>query len=257
MTTALLVDIGNTSVTVGLSNGNRVHFVRRTPTKGSDRRIVRQCLCEAVGSGTVNRAVLCSVVPAATGLWEESLRRVTGCSPLIVSHKLNLGVRLKYPHPETLGADRLANVCGAAARYALPLIVADFGTATTFDVVCRDGCFIGGVIAPGPAMLLNCLTQGTALLPQVDLDGPIPALGRSTKSAMRIGAVVGFSGLTQEITRHLLNRCKIPGATLCATGGYARRVLRDVQMPYVLDMNLTLRGLSKIASLNDERWPSS
>jgi type III pantothenate kinase len=182
--------------------------------------------------------------------WVSELKKATGTYPLVVNHKMDFGVKISYPKPTSIGADRLANACGAAYRYGTPVIVADFGTALTFDVICRDRGYVGGVIAPGLPLMTDYLADKTALLPHIELKGACGAVGRSTEGAMRIGAKIGYRGIVREIVTHLKKETAGRTAKLCATGGYARWVLSGLGMKFDLDPHLTLRGLSRIYDLN-------
>ena len=193
----------------------------------------------------VNGAVLGSVVPRVNAVWQRLIRRELGCELLVVKAGLPMEVSVDYPDPESIGADRLADACGGIRRYGAPLIVADFGTALTFDVITPDRRYVGGVITPGLPLMTDYLYERTALLPRVELAGPCPKLGRSTLQAMRIGAQIGYRGIVREIVAYL---CGSMGCEfkLVATGGYAGWALKGSEMPFVIDPDLTLFGLGCI-----------
>jgi len=230
--------------------GGRVLY--RTQIPGT--RVAPQLVKRAIRGITTRRrldgAVLCSVVPSRNRAWSSVLRREFGEAPLVVSHRINLGVGVEYPRPATIGADRLANACGAADRYGVPVIVADFGTALTFDVISRERAYVGGVIAPGLPLMSDYLAEKAALLPHIRLQGRCGAVGKSTAGAMRIGAKIGHRGMVHEITEYLVRELDMPDAHLCATGGYAAWALEGLDMPFVLDKDLTLYGLGRIYELN-------
>jgi len=247
----LLVDVGNTSTAVGLSRGRRVAHVLHIDRGDGYRRRAERALAALVRrGGPIGGAALASVVPGLTPFWVRALRSACGGPPVVVCHTLALGVRVDYPAPETIGADRLANACGAAARYGTPVIVADFGTAVTFDLVYGGGVYRGGIIAPGLPLMTDYLAERTALLPWIRLKGPHGPIGRSTVTAMRLGAKIGYRGMVKEITRYLLSLPGLERARLCATGGFAGWVLEGIDLPYVLDPDLTLFGLGRIYALN-------
>lgn len=246
----VLVDVGNTSTTVAFWQSSRVRRRSHVLT-GESRPAAIAGALRALGIVDCEGSVLCSVVPSVNPLWLRELRRLPGRPPLTVTHRLNFGFRLDYPRPETLGADRLADACGAVARYGAPVLVADVGTALTVDLVDGAGRFVGGVIAPGPALMTDYMAERTALLPKIRFAGRVAAIGRSTESAMRIGARVGYRGLVREIVRHV--RTGAPGRgrlTLCATGGYAVETLRGMAPKFRIDPDLTLYGLAKVLELN-------
>ena len=244
----ILVDVGNTSVTLGLAEKGKILRRGRVLTIRSGS--IRSALTRLLGRRRAVAAVFCSVVPPANKPWLRELRRLVGNNVLVVSHKLKLGVKIRYPRPQTIGADRLADACGAAWYHGVPTIVADFGTAATLDVISRGREYLGGVIAPGPAIMSECLAERTALLPKIRLRHRCGGIGKSTAEAMQIAAVIGYRGLVQEITGHLLHSMGDRNVRLCATGGYAKQALRGLDLPFVIDPDLTLRGLWKIYELN-------
>jgi len=167
----------------------------------------------------------------------------------VVNSALKLDVRIDYPEPKTIGADRLADACGGVRRYGAPLIIADFGTALTFDIVTSACAYVGGVITPGLPLMTDYLYERTALLPRVELTGPCPAVGKTTQQAMRIGAQIGYRGIVREIVTYLQKTVE-PDFKLVATGGYAAWALKDSGMPFVIDQELTLFGLGCIFEQN-------
>ena len=245
----LVVDIGNTSTSVGLALGRRIVHVARVERHPASAPKIRSILEKALAGKRVRGSVVASVVPEATPRWTRSLEAVTGKQPLVVTHGLELGIEVDYPAPVTIGADRLANAGGAVARHGSPVIVADFGTALTFDVVVEKGVYVGGVIAPGLPLMTDYLAEKTALLPRIRLAGRCHRVGRSTAGAMRIGAHIGYRGMVREIVNYLTEQWRTPFA-LCATGGFARWALDGLDIPFCYDPNLTLFGLSRIFALN-------
>jgi len=248
----LLVDIGNTSISVGIGNDKSVSLLLRVSTARCSQIAVRKAILKITGKAAVAGSVLCSVVPSLNKLWIREMERAAGRKPLVVSHRLKLGIDVDYPRPESIGQDRLANVCGAVSLWGAPVLVADFGTASTFDVVNKEGTFIGGVIAPGLKLMADCMADGTALLPGIKIKAACPAIGRTTEQAMQIGAVKGYHGLVREIIQHLIRKNRLGRIKLVATGGLAALVLKGLDMPFKIDQSLTLRGLYCILKLNAE-----
>ncbi|HNX33208.1 MAG TPA: type III pantothenate kinase [Kiritimatiellia bacterium] len=241
----IVIDVGNTSTGIGLYDSGKI--LRVTHIKGGIAKQPAAC-DEAVrkaARGMVCGAVLGSVVPRVNAAWQRLILRALGCKLLVVKAGLPMDVTVDYPAPETIGADRLADACGGVRRYGAPLIVADFGTALTFDIVTKDLRYVGGVITPGLPLMTDYLYERTALLPRVELEGPCPKLGRSTLQAMRIGAQIGYRGIVREIVSYLQGslRCDFK---LVATGGYAGWALKDSGMDFVIDQELTLFGLGCI-----------
>lgn len=246
----LLVDVGNTSTTLGLWCRGRIIKTGRVSTA---LRQPAQVLAEVrrwLGRHLVDDAVLSTVVPATRPLWRKVARSLSGTDLLDVNHKLKLGVKISYPHPESIGADRLANAAGVVARYGAPAIVVDFGTATTFDVIGAKRGYIGGIIAPGLALMFDYLAARTALLPHLHLTAVHGRVGRSTAQAMQLGAQWGYRGLTREILAELVCGLREKPVRLIATGGHAARIVRGARLGLTVDSDLTLYGLGRIYELN-------
>lgn len=249
--TLLLIDVGNTSTTVGFSRGRHILRTRRLPSHTATPDAVRRILAAAAGSrqGACG-AVLCSVVPPLDALWKRELRDFCGRAPVVVTHRTKLSVTVDYPAPRTIGADRLADACAGWDRYRSAVIIADFGTALTFDVVTADGRYVGGAIAPGLPLMSDYLAERTALLPHISMEGRVGGYGRSTEEAMRLGALVGYRGMVREILHHLRTVMGAPRPRFCATGGYAARALKGLDVKADILPLLTLDGLILIHELN-------
>ena len=241
----LTLNIGNTSVSAARVLRGRVVDRWSAP---SNARTLRSVLAWATGlTPRPRRSVIACVVPRLRPGFARACREATGTLPLELGPAHPLGVELSYPHPETLGADRLAAIAGAAARMAPPFILMDAGTALTFNAVTRRG-FIGGAIAPGPAFFLDYLAVRTAQLPRLS-PGNIrrPAMGRSTAESMLIGAHAGFEGMTRGILDHLRRRPELACAQLAVTGGGADRVRRAlVHERVVLFKDLVHLGMADV-----------
>jgi type III pantothenate kinase len=247
----LVVDIGNTRTTVArVTPRGRLAAIRHLPTSAVRVRAVAACLASVSRGRPVEGAILSSVVPARDAAWIHALAGVCRTPPLRLTHRLQLNVRLGYARPVTLGVDRIADVCGAVARYGAPVIVADFGTAATFNVVSADRVFLGGVIAPGPSLMTDYLADRTARLPRISASGRLAWLGRDTRTAIRIAARVGYAAMARGVLDHLRAAPGWGRARLVVTGGHARGVARDLNRAAVVDPWLTLHGLSAIYKLN-------
>ena len=250
MSRCLAIDVGNTSTTLGVVSGAQVlahgHVAGGIDAIDAVLRYVKRFQRNHPFDG----AVMASVVPAVNRRWEKCIKGQTGYAPLLLTHTTRLAVGIDYPHPETIGADRLANACAAATQYGTPAIVADFGTALTFDVVNAAGKYVGGVIAPGLPLMTDYLAERTALLPLVSPRGRCGRVGRSTEGAMRIGARIGYRGMIREITSYLREQSGMEGAVCVATGGFAGWVLANAGMDYHEDSELTLKGLGIVYDLH-------
>ncbi len=251
----LVVDVGNTSIACGLFRAGRIERRMRVEA-ASGRKGVVSHLKRLLDGREVAGGAIASVVPELTGAWKRGMAAVCGGDVLEVSAGLELGVGISYPRPEGIGADRLANAAGAAARYRLPVIIVDFGTAVTFDVVEAERGYVGGIIAPGIPLMFEYLAERTALLPALKPGQGRRvrhSVGRSTEEAMRLGAHWGYPAMIRGIVEHLRLGNRIPDSGLVLTGGYARKMLkavREYDARAVLDMDLTLFGLGRIFELN-------
>ncbi len=247
----IAIDVGNTNTTLGSFNGLKLLRRADVPTHGISESDARSVLRRLAGRADIVGAVLGSVVPGVNAVWNSAvLGEWPGARVLVVSWKLNFGIPISYPKPETIGADRLANACAAAHRFGAPVIVADFGTAVTFDVVEAGRGYVGGIIAPGLMLMFNYLAERTALLPRIGPAAVRGRIGRSTEQAMRLGAKWGYRGLVREILGELRKHPPLRKARICATGGLARWCLRGSGLHISVDANLTLRGLARIYQLN-------
>lgn len=243
----LLIDLGNTSAKLRLADRARLlGRIRRLPTAALLASGGISKLRATLAGWHYGRAVMSSVVPDATRVLSSALPGV-----LSIGTRTDTGVDLRgYPGRKTLGADRIANMAGALALHGPgPLIVVDFGTAATFNALDVNGRFLGGVIAPGLAVVRDYLPTRGAQLPPVRLTGAEPvAIGRSTVAAIRAGALIGYRGMVKEILQSL--RAELGGkARVVATGGDARFLAaRGWGLFDVVDPDLTLHGLRVIAA---------
>ena len=240
------VDVGNTSTAVGLWSDGRVSRVSHVDGPAGGAVAAIEGLASARG---VEGIAYASVVPAKDRIFRSAARRL-GLQLRCVSYRSfpAAGLRLDYPHPETIGADRLADAAGAVARYGAPVLIMDFGTALTAAVVTADRVWRGGVIAPGFPLMSDYLFERTARLPRMRLSSrPLPKIGRSTEEAMRIGARIGYRGMVREIVSEL-GRSFACDFRLVATGGFASWVLSGLDMPFVVDPTLTLYGIGLVCS---------
>lgn len=244
----LLFDIGNTHTHVGLANARRVARHTDLPTAswadGSARAKVRR-----FAGREVTAAAICSVVPRATPRVVAAVRALWGVSSLVLTPRTLRGVGIDYPRPETIGPDRLANAVAARHHFGAPVVVVDFGTAVTFDVVDRRGCYVGGIIAPGLSAMTDYLHERTALLPRIRIREFTRAIGRSTEEAMLVGAVHGYRGLVRELIGEVKRELRSRRLPVIATGGYARLLAAKLPEITAVVPQLTLEGLRLVHTL--------
>lgn len=239
----LLFDIGNTHTHIGLADARRVRRQLDVPTGDWARGAAASALERFVGGVPLRAAALCSVVPRATPHVRRAVWQRWRLRPFELSARTVRGVGVDYPRPETIGADRLANAVAARHRFGAPVVVVDFGTAVTFDVVNARGDYVGGVIAPGLAAMTDYLHEKTALLPRIRIRDVPRAIGRSTEEAMRIGAVHGYRGLIRAVLRELRVELGARRLPVVATGGCARLLAAKLPEIRAVEPRLTLEGL--------------
>ncbi|MGO8838442.1 MAG: type III pantothenate kinase [Limisphaerales bacterium] len=239
----LLFDIGNTNTHIGLANPRRLVKQTDIPTAAWFSGAAAKRLRKFAGRARPDGVTLCSVVPRATPLVRKAVRSLWQLQPFELTTKTLRGVGIDYPKPDTIGEDRLANAVAARHRFGAPVVVVDFGTAVTFDVVNRAGDYAGGIIAPGLAAMTDYLHEKTALLPRIKMHEVRRAVGKSTEEAMLIGAVHGYRGLVRELIAELKRELKVKRLPVVATGGYARLMAAKLPEISAVDPNLTLEGL--------------
>ena len=218
----LLFDIGNTHTHLGVATDSRVVKQANIPTREWFSGKAPALVKKFVGGKKIIGAALCSVVPRTTPLVRKMVRAAWGLNTLELNAQTTRGVGIDYPRPQTIGADRLANSVAACKHFGSPVVVVDFGTAVTFDVVNAKGNYIGGIIAPGLAAMTDYLHEKTALLPRIRITEPKRVVGKSTESAMLAGAVYGYRGLVRELISELKRELKTKRLPVVATGGYAK-----------------------------------
>ncbi len=239
----LLVDIGNTHTHVGLANASRLVSHANLPTAAWRQGTAPARVAAFVGRVRLEGAAFCSVVPPVSPRLRRAVTRRWRLSCLELTAKTVRGIGLDYPKPSTIGPDRLANAVAAKHAFGAPVVVVDFGTAVTFDVVDSAANYVGGIIAPGLAAMTDYLHEKTALLPRIRIRDVPGVVGKSTRQAMLVGAVHGYRGLVRELILELKRELKVPGLPVVATGGYAGLIARRLPEITAVRPLLTLEGL--------------
>lgn len=197
----------------------------------------------------VTSVAMASVVPPLTGSFVEMYQGYFELEPLVVTNKIKSGVKIKIDYPAEAGADRILNALGARELHGCPCIVVDFGTATTFDAISKEGDYLGGAIAPGLGIAAEALFARTAKLPRIELVAPPAAIGRNTVHAMQSGLVLGYVGLIEGLVKRIKKELG-PGTLVVATGGMADILAPESEVIETVDQMLTLEGLRLIYELN-------
>jgi type III pantothenate kinase len=253
----LVIDLGNTNMTLGLYNGEELGPRWRLAT--SHERMPDEYGLQFLGllahDGVDPRALtgvcLASVVPSLTGRVQETCRRYLGQEPLVIGAGVKTGVRIRIDYPQTVGADRVADAAAIKRLYGGPACVVDFGTATTFDAISADGDYLGGAIAPGIGIAAEALFTRTAQLPRVELQRPPGVIGNNTVHAMQSGLFFGYVSLVEGMVRRF--RAELgDDMKVVATGGLAETIAQESAVIQVIAPWLTLDGLRVIWELNQK-----
>ncbi|MDO8567985.1 MAG: type III pantothenate kinase [Dehalococcoidales bacterium] len=251
----LAVDIGNTHITLGVFDGDKLRatwdiatVIHRTADEYAI--LLLNLLREhSLDKADIDKVSMCSVVPPMTSVFEDLCHRYLGVSPLVVRAGVKTGVRVRMENPAEVGADRIAAAAAAHHLYGGPVIIADIGTAATFDTVSREGDYLGGAIAPGIGIAAEALFLRTAQLRRVELVRPKHAIGTSTVTAMQSGLVFGYVGLVEGIISRIQQELG-EKAQVVATGGSAEFLARETTAINIVNPDLTIFGLKLIYAMN-------
>jgi type III pantothenate kinase len=251
----LAVDIGNTQTVLGLFDGDSLGGHWRVSTDASltaDELRVKiggLLATEEIAWDAIGRIVVSSVVPVLTAAYEEMAQRATGRAPMVVGPGLKTGMPIRYENPREVGADRIVNAVAALAEIAPPLVIVDFGTATTLDVVAADGAYVGGAIAPGVETSAEALFSRAARLSEVDLEAPDRVIGTNTRASVQAGLLLGQAAMIDGLVRRIWGELG-QETRVVATGGLAVRMAPLCETVTDVDTDLTLRGLLLIYRMN-------
>lgn len=251
----LTVDIGNTNITVGAYEGEKLIFISRLATdkrRTSDQYAIelRNILhLNGLSSSSLEGAIVSSVVPLVGAAMCSAIKKLGNVTPMVLGPGVKTGLNIRIDNPAQLGADLAAGAVAAIAKYPTPCIIFDLGTATTISVIDKDGAFLGGAIAAGPATTLDALATHTAQLPYIDFTAPQKVIGSNTVESMKSGIVVGAAAMLDGMAKRMEAElgCK---ATLVATGGLASSVTKYCEREVIIDDNLLLEGLRLIYNKN-------
>ena len=252
----LVIDIGNTNVTCGVFDGDDLSTTFRissTPLRTSDEYgIVLTQLLKGNGirKENITGAIVASVVPAIMHAFMGAISRYIGVNPLLVGPGIKTGIKLTNANPAEIGADRIVDVVAAYAIYGGPVLVLDFGTATTYDYVTENGEFGVGITAPGIRISAKALWEDTAKLPEIEIRKPKTILAQDTITSMQAGLIYGQIGQTEYIIRQVRKETGCGEMKVVATGGLGRIISDETDMIDKYDSTLTLKGLKILYERN-------
>jgi type III pantothenate kinase len=251
----LVVDVGNTNIVLGIYQGKTLlHHWRvstdRSATSDEYGMLVFNLFQHAeISIKEIKAVIISSVVPPLISVLEVLCKKYLDQTPLIVGPGLKTGLNIRYENPREVGADRIVNAVAAIELYGPPLIIVDFGTATTFDYIDEKGQYIGGAIAPGIGISTEALYQRAAKLPRIELIKPKSTVGRNTITSMQAGIIYGFAGQVDGIVGRMQEEFGSK-AKVIATGGLAELISSETKSIEVVNTLLTLQGLQLIYERN-------
>ena len=251
----LAFDIGNTNIVVGCFEGQKLLFEFRLKTEAGRtideyEAILFSLFDRKLAKGyTISRCIISSVVPPVTPDIVSLVRAVLKIEPLVVGPGIKTGISIKSTDPAAVGADRIVNSVAGRELFGSPVLIVDFGTATSFDYVNAQGDYEGGIIAPGLNVALDSLVRNTAKLPRIELSWPKTVIGKNTVGAMQSGAVIGYVAMVDGLIDRVLEEVG-PINHLVATGGLGSLITKHSARVTEYEPHLTLHGMRIIASLN-------
>lgn len=252
----LVIDVGNTNITFGVYEKDKLLTTFRMTTKiprTSDEYgiLIQEMLAgNRIEVDSIKGSIIASVVPNVMHALENAVTRYIKCKPLIIGPGIKTGIRIDTENPREIGADRIVDLVAGYEKYGGPILVMDFGTATTYDLITEDGRFIAGVTAPGIRISAKALWEDTAKLPEIEIKKPKSILAGETISSMQAGLVYGQIGQTEYIVEQVKKESGYDNLRVVATGGLGRIIADETEAIEIYDPFLTLEGLRLIYERN-------
>lgn len=245
----LTIDVGNTNITLGVFDKDKLKGTYRLTTRvnrTSDEFgvVIREILSRnGIDSDSIHDTIIASVVPNVMHSLTSSIIKYFGITPIIVEAGIKTGIKVVTENPKQIGADRIVDAAGAYSLYGGPVLVLDFGTATTYDLVGAGGEFLSGVTAPGIRISAKALWEDAAKLPEIEIKKPDSILAKETISSMQAGLVYGQIGQTEYIVKKMIEESGFESVKVVATGGLGGIISKETDCIDVYDPDLTLTGL--------------
>ncbi|HEY8424148.1 MAG TPA: type III pantothenate kinase [Clostridia bacterium] len=252
----LVIDIGNTNIKIGIFKDNfliasgriATHYRRTSDEYGL--LITNLIEIHKLSKQDIKGIIISSVIPDLNYTFEHMCGFYFSITPLVLGAGVKTGLNIKYDNPKEVGSDRIAVCVAAMKEYGKPVIVVDFGTATTINVVGRDNEFLGGLICPGIKTSLDSLAASTAKLPKIELVTPKSVIGKSTVTNMQAGIFYGFVGMLEHIVNKIREENGLEDAKVVATGGLSEYIVKGTKIIDKIDRRLSLKGLNYIYQMN-------
>lgn len=255
----LVIDVGNTNITFGVYDNKELvttfRMMSKQPRTSDEYGIsLRELLrLNHIEKKDIEGTIIASVVPGVMHSLTGALVRYIGTTPIIVGPGVKTGIKITSDNPREIGPDRIVDVVAAYELYGGPVLVMDFGTATTYDLVTEDGCFGVGITAPGIRISAKALWEDTAKLPEIEIKKPDSILAKETITSMQAGLVYGQIGQTEYIIKQVMKETGYENLKVVATGGLGRIIADATDMIQIYNRNLTLEGLRIIYEKNTGR----
>ena len=256
----ICIDIGNTNIKYAIYDKGalkvsfRVATDFKTTSDEYGAQLIAMLTAQGIQPSEITGGIMSSVVPSLDYTIDKMCSLYLNIKPLHIAPGLKSGLNIRCDDSREVGADRIVNCVSAIVNYGegVPMIVVDFGTATTFNIINANNEFIGGVIAPGIKGSLDSLVNGTAKLPRVEIEAPKSIVAKNTVTNMQAGIVFGFAGLTEYIVKRIKKELKAPRVKTIATGGFSTIIAKEIEGIDVVDKLLTLKGLKYLYDLNTQ-----
>ena len=248
----LTIDVGNTNITCGVFDEDVIvasfRITTKMPRTSDEYGMILYNLLEQnnIQPMDIRDAIICSVVPNVMHSLRGGLVKYFHITPIIVEAGIKTGIRIVTPNPQQIGADRIVDAVGAYEIYGGPVLVIDFGTATTYDFVDESGAFLGGITAPGIRISAKALSEDAAKLPEIEIKKPESILGKDTITSMQAGIVYGQIGQTEYIINKVKEEVGLENVKTVVTGGLGRIIANETTCIDIYDPNLTLKGIYRV-----------
>ena len=252
----LVIDVGNTNITMGVFREDELIGNYRITTKvarTSDEFGLLICdllAAREISKNEIEDVIIASVVPNIMHSLTSGIIKYLNKKPMIVGIGTKTGIKIVTSNPKEIGADRIVDLVAAYEIYGGPVLVIDFGTATTYDLITNEGCFIAGITSPGIRISANALWNDTAKLPEIEIKKPNSILAKDTVTSMQAGLIYGCIGQTEYIIRKVKEEARLSNLKVVATGGLGKIIANETELIETYDPTLTLKGLQIIYKKN-------
>lgn len=255
----LVIDVGNTNITFGVFEGESLkatfHITTKSPRTSDEYGVLLEELLRirGIAFSEIEGTIIASVVSDVMHSLTAAIVNYVGHAPLVVGPGVKTGIRIVTENPRAIGADRIADAVAAYEKYGGPVLVIDFGTGTTYDLVSADGSFLAGITAPGMRISIEALAERTAMLPRIEIKKPKSILAQETVSSMQAGLFYGQIGQTEYIIKKVREESGEQNLKVVATGGLGRLIAGETDSIHIYDSALTLDGLRLIYEKNKKQ----